>query len=285
MSSTTTPTVRSNSSSSSFSSSRRRLRVGVAALAVVLGTIGSACGTGGDDPSSAADPTTTAATATTDDGVVGTVGTDPATETPTGEASPAADALVVRSDVDLAVHDAPGGSVVRTLPAANEFGSPLALLVVGGQEGWAEVLLPGRPTGATGWVAVEGVEVRSVGLRVEIDLTARRLVLLDGDETILETAVAIGAPDAPTPTGRFSLTDKIASVDPGGAYGPFALGLSARSEVYSEFAGGDGQIGIHGTNDPTSIGKDVSHGCVRVPNDVVEILNERLPLGTPVVVS
>jgi hypothetical protein len=60
--------------------------------------------------------------------------------------------------------------------------------------------------------------------------------LVEGDTTLLETEVAIGAPDAPTPTGRFSLTDKVRSVDPGGAYGPFALGLSGRSEVLTDFA-------------------------------------------------
>ena len=55
--------------------------------------------------------------------------------------------------------------------------------------------------------------------------------------------------------------------------------------MLTEFAGGDGQIGIHGTNDPASIGHDVSHGCIRVPNQVMEELNRILPLGTPVVVS
>ena len=49
-------------------------------------------------------------------------------------------------------------------------------------------------------------------------------------------------------------------------------------------AGGAGQVGIHGTNDPSSIGQDVSHGCIRVPNEVISQLNELLPLGTPVVV-
>ena len=116
-------------------------------------------------------------------------------------------------------------------------------------------------------------------------MTPAQLTLTDGGQTVLTTPVAIGAPDTPTPTGRFSVTDKLQTPNPNGAYGPFAFGLSGRSEVLTEFAGGDGQIGIHGTNDPSSIGKDVSHGCVRVPNDVIEQLNELLPLGTPVVVS
>ena len=54
--------------------------------------------------------------------------------------------------------------------------------------------------------------------------------------------------------------------------------------LFADFAGGDGQIGIHGTNDPSSIGQAVSHGCVRVSNEVITQLNDLLPLGTPVVV-
>ena len=49
----------------------------------------------------------------------------------------------------------------------------------------------------------------------------------------------------------------------------FAIGLSGHCNVLTEFAGGDGQIAIHGTNDPGTIGQDVSHGCVRVDNDVI----------------
>ncbi|MBX3314500.1 MAG: L,D-transpeptidase [Actinobacteria bacterium] len=254
---------------------RRWGRAVVVALAVVLGpAVGAGCSPGGPSPSTAGP---------------GTVEPVPTSMVP-NRAAPsdrvaARGSVVVRSDVDLDVHDRPDGAVVRTLPASNGFGSPLALLVVGSEEGWAEVLLPGRPTGATGWVRADGVELRTVDLEVRVDLAERRLVLLEEGEVVLETAVAVGAPDAPTPTGRFSLTDKIASADPDGAYGPFALGLSARSEVFSEFGGGDGQIAIHGTDDPGSIGQAVSHGCVRVPDDVVRVLNERLPLGTPVVIS
>ena len=74
------------------------------------------------------------------------------------------------------------------------------------------------------------------------------------------------------------------ATDDGGAYGPFAIGLSAHSDTLTEFAGGDGAIGIHGTNDPASIGNPVSHGCVRVPNDVAVQLAQMLAPGTPVTI-
>jgi lipoprotein-anchoring transpeptidase ErfK/SrfK len=193
-------------------------------------------------------------------------------------------ARVARPDGDVDVFAAPGdGQPTTTLPATTGFGSARALLVVDQQDGWLEVALPIRPNGSTGWIRDEAVDIEEVSYELVVDVAARTLTLLDGGETVLTTAAAVGTPDLPTPTGDFYLTDKLATGD-GGAYGPFALGLSAHSEVLTEFAGGDGQVGIHGTNDPDSIGRPVSHGCVRVANDVITRLADLLPLGTPVTV-
>ncbi len=52
----------------------------------------------------------------------------------------------------------------------------------------------------------------------------------------------------------------------------------------TSYAGGNGQLGIHGTSEPWSIGRDVSHGCIRVHNGVVRRLARIIPLGTPVVI-
>jgi lipoprotein-anchoring transpeptidase ErfK/SrfK len=58
--------------------------------------------------------------------------------------------------------------------------------------------------------------------------------------------------------------------------------LSGFSNVIDEFRGGDGVIGIHGTNEPDAIGTDVSHGCIRMSNEAILELVPVLPLGTPV---
>ena len=55
--------------------------------------------------------------------------------------------------------------------------------------------------------------------------------------------------------------------------------------MLDEFNGGDGVIGIHGTNEPEAIGSDVSHGCIRVDNDTITQMAGMLPLGTPVHIS
>lgn len=209
----------------------------------------------------------------------------PTTAAPASPSAPATP-LVVRTDHPLALHQAPdAASPARDLAATTELGSQTALLVTGQRDGWVQVLVPGRPTGGTAWVATADVELRPVTTEVRVDLATKTLTVLDGGRTVLTTPVAIGAPATPTPEGRFSITDKLDTQNAGGAYGPYAIGLSGRSEVLTEFGGGDGQIGIHGTNDPGSIGQAVSHGCIRVPNDVIEQLNGILPLGTPVVVG
>ena len=172
-----------------------------------------------------------------------------------------------------------------TLPATTSFGTPRVLLATATRGTWLRVLLPTRPNGSTGWVRARDVITRAIADEVRVDLAAHTLTWWHAGSVALESPVAVGAPETPTPAGTFFVTDLLQNADPAGAYGPFALGLSAHSDTLSEFAGGDGQIGVHGTDTPWSIGQSVSHGCVRVPNDVVERLAHSLPLGTRVVIG
>ena len=73
--------------------------------------------------------------------------------------------------------------------------------------------------------------------------------------------------------------------NPNGPYGPFAYGLSGFSEVLTSFAGGPGALGIHGTNDPSSVGHPVSYGCIRMSNASISALARILPLGVPVEIN
>ncbi|HZA00040.1 MAG TPA: L,D-transpeptidase [Acidimicrobiales bacterium] len=245
---------------------RTPLRLSLAALALALAS--AAC-SGSSTPSGPAAP-------------------DPASPNAPATASEAAarDPLVARADADVAVFAQPGDAAPsQTLPATTGFGSPRALLVEAVDGDWLEVLLPTRPNGSTGWIRRADVELRRVDEAIEIDLASHALRLVVDDEVVVTASAAIGTTDNPTPTGRFYVVDKLATGDPANPYGPFALGLSGHSDVLTEFAGGDGQVGIHGTNDPSSIGQAVSHGCVRVPNEVITQLSDLVPLGTPVVIS
>jgi lipoprotein-anchoring transpeptidase ErfK/SrfK len=165
-----------------------------------------------------------------------------------------------------------------------DVGAPLVLLVKSGptDEGALEVYLPVRPNGSSGWVRASDVEVRVNPYRIEVDLSDFRLRLYEREREVLSQAVGLGRADVPTPGGVFYIKELLQPPDPDGPYGPYAYGLSGFSNVLTSFAGGDGVIGIHGTNDPSSIGVASSHGCIRLPNDVITRLVEILPLGTPV---
>jgi lipoprotein-anchoring transpeptidase ErfK/SrfK len=186
----------------------------------------------------------------------------------------------------LAVHaDASESSpVVNTLKDTTKLGSKTTLLVTDSKDGWFQVQLPTRPNGSTGWVEATDVQARNNDMVVNVDLGGKTVTVTKDDQVVVTTPVAIGAGDTPTPAGTFYVTDFVKS-DPNGDYGPFAFGLSGHSEKLTEFAGGDGQIGVHGTNQPSSIGQAVSHGCIRLPNDVVTKLSTMIPLGTPVVIN
>jgi lipoprotein-anchoring transpeptidase ErfK/SrfK len=150
-----------------------------------------------------------------------------------------------------------------------------------------EVLLPIRPNGSTGWVDRADVDLFDNNFRVEVDLGTKRLRVHDTGEVVFETTIGVGRDATPTPGGRFYLKELLRPPDPDSIYGAYAYGLSGFSNTLESFAGGDGVIGIHGTNDPASIGGTVSAGCIRVTNNDITHLVEtlRLPLGTPVTIT
>lgn len=173
-----------------------------------------------------------------------------------------------------------------TLESETILGTPTVLGVVGEARGdRIEVQLPIRPNGSTGWVDLDAVGLYVVDGQIRVDLSERLLVYeVDGVE-MLRTEVGIGSVYNETPTGTFFVTDRVTLANPSSPWGPHALGLSARSDSITEYNGGDGIIGIHGTNNPGSIGGNISLGCVRLPNDVITQLHGMVPIGTPVVID
>ena len=117
--------------------------------------------------------------------------------------------------------------------------------------------------------------------RVLVSLPDRKLAVLENDRVLRTFDVAVGAPQSPTPTGSFQIVNhisnptwyykgKVVGPGPGNPVGTRWMGLS--------FAG----YGIHGTNVPNSIGKNVSHGCIRLRNSDIEQLFELLAVGDQV---
>lgn len=148
---------------------------------------------------------------------------------------------------------------------------------------WYRVQLPRRPNGVEGWVRAADVELAKVRTRVEVDLSSRRVTLFRDGRAVLRTIGAIGSPATPTPTGRYYVNQRLIPEDASGPFGPGAIGISAFSEVLTGWTQG-GPIAIHGTNQPWSVGKAVSNGCVRVRNDVLRRLFRQTTAGTPVII-
>ena len=188
---------------------------------------------------------------------------------------------------EVAIYGAPAADAPRisTLFNPTELGGPLVFLVQDQQAGWLQVLLPVRPNGSIGWVRATDVTTKRHEYRIHIELAAHRLTVFHRDGVFLQEPVGVGRGATPTPIGAFYTKELLQPPNPNTAYGVFAYGLSGYSNVLTDFAGGDGVVGIHGTNDPSTIGKDVSHGCIRMTNEAITRLAKSLPLGVPVVIE
>jgi len=163
-------------------------------------------------------------------------------------------------------------------------GTQRAFLVRGTRKHWVHVYLPTRPNGSLGWVRARAVKMYSNRYRIVVRLRAHKLQLWRKRHLVTTYPVAVGTPSTPTPRGLYYIVELLQPSDPGGSYGPYSFGLSAHSNVLETFAGGDGRVGLHGTNEPGLIGSSVSHGCIRLRNAAVRRLALMLPLGTPVLV-
>jgi hypothetical protein len=149
---------------------------------------------------------------------------------------------------------------------------------------WLRVMLPGRPNELKGWIGLPGTAPAVTTWFLVVDRSARRVKVYRAGRRVRTFTAIVGKPSTPTPVGEFFVEENVRM--PSGAPGaPFALALSARSNVYQEFEGGPGQIGIHGlANVGGTLGTAVSHGCVRLSNGAVSWLAERVPSGTRVAI-
>ena len=189
----------------------------------------------------------------------------------------------VRPDRRVVLYDRPGGKALKTLGDETEFGSPTAFSVQRERDGWAAVPTPLFENGRLVWVRLDARKLKpyKVFYAVEIDLSEFRTTVLRRGRVVRSFPVSIGKPEAPTPTGRFAVTDTFR----GGlnaAYGCCAVALTARqTRLPSGWLGGD-RIAIHGTSG--TLGAAISHGCVRAANPDVSKLVDLLPPGAPVTI-
>jgi hypothetical protein len=186
-----------------------------------------------------------------------------------------------------------GGHLMWRTPAQTAWnGGPVSLLVLGSRAVhgtlWLEVRLPIRPNTAAGWVNSNFVTMSATEWRVVVHTAVRWVDVYRSGRKVRGFAAVVGKGSTPTPHGLFAVWEKIPEPDVHGFLGPWALHLTAHSNVLFNFGGGPGRVAIHGRDgasllDP--LGTADSHGCVRVLNQNVIWLAEVLNPGDPVLVT
>ncbi len=257
----------------------------VGALSVALLTVALA---GGCSSSGSADADTDAApTASATPTEAAPEPTEPSATPTAEEPEPAVIATATEDAVEIFTE--PGVFPVEQTVTAEQVVSlpgqiPLTFLVIEQADDWVHVYLPVRPNGSSGWVRMSDVNLATTDYRLEVRLAEHRLLLHEGNEVVMDVPVGVGRDEVPTPGGVYYIKELLQPPTPGGPYGAYAYGLSGYSPVLESFAGGAGVIGIHGTNEPETVGTDASHGCIRMlDEDITRLVDEfGLPLGTPV---
>jgi lipoprotein-anchoring transpeptidase ErfK/SrfK len=244
----------------------------VLALVVALLALSAACASEDEEPEFSAPPGTTAPTAGTGTTVPEGDGTQLVAEVDSGE-------------VGVWASPADAEEPTRTLSASEEAAGRLVLLVkqqLGAS--WVEVWLPTAPAGETGWVRRDDVAISRHRFRIDVSRSAHTLTVYAGDVNVLQTPVAIGADAPPEQSDGLYIKDLIETPNPSGRYGRYAYGLAGSDNVAAAFDAGAGVVAIHGTNDESSLGSDVSSGSLAIGSDALDRLvgSIGLPLGTPV---
>lgn len=196
--------------------------------------------------------------------------------------------LVVTLYKNHPIFNAPGGRVVGKVADTRPItGEQTTLPVLSVRKGngvrWLRVLLPGRPNSHTGWIRGWHSQLSYLTWRIRVSISARTAWIYNNGRVVRVYKVVVGTPSTPTPLGHFFVEENIAE-PPSFAGAPYALATSARSNVYTEFDGGPGQVALHGTGgglggDP---GQAESHGCVRFTVPAITWLAHRIYPGTPV---
>jgi lipoprotein-anchoring transpeptidase ErfK/SrfK len=117
--------------------------------------------------------------------------------------------------------------------------------------------------------------------RIVVSIPDRKLAVIESGNVVKIFPTAVGAPSSPSPKGSFTIVQRITDptwygpgkIVPPGKNNPVGtrwIGLSLKG------------YGIHGTNNPASIGHNASHGCIRMRNRDVEQLFEMVSVGDPV---
>jgi lipoprotein-anchoring transpeptidase ErfK/SrfK len=219
-------------------------------------------------------------------------GAAPARASVHGRTVPVTQPLVILLQDHVAHATADAGSrIVEPVAARRPLTNVRTVLpvmgAIQGKDGnrWVHVRLPGRPSGHTGWILADQTIRSSTEWRIVVTVSTRSVAVYRDGAPLRVFRAVVPKVATPTPYGQFFVeeSERIAAGDVGG---PYALAISARSDIFQEFEGGPGQIAIHGTNglsDP--LGSAASHGCIRLAPSAMTWLSRRIGAGVPVTVE
>lgn len=114
--------------------------------------------------------------------------------------------------------------------------------------------------------------------RIVVSIPDRALAVVENGHVVLKFRVSVGAPESPSPAGEYRVINRVTNpvyyhpgevipAGPDNPVGPRWIGLNIKG------------YGIHGTNEPRLIGRDVSHGCIRLRNRDVKRVFARVRVG------
>jgi hypothetical protein len=179
-----------------------------------------------------------------------------------------------------------GAAQVGVVPAGSKYyGIPIVAWVeeVSANGRWGLVELPYTWPRREGWIRIKGLSRDTTRVQVEVDLSQHMVIVRKFGKVLFRAPAATGASYSPTPVGEYFVTDRV-PFGAGSALGSFAFGISGiQPRLPAGWSGGN-QLAIHGTNNPSSIGRSVSAGCVRVSETTLDRLMPLLAYGTPVIV-
>jgi lipoprotein-anchoring transpeptidase ErfK/SrfK len=209
---------------------------------------------------------------------------------PAGAVAPSQ--AVVTLNASHAIYASPGGLREATISRGRPItGEATTLPVLATRGDWLRVRLPGRllpgaPNGRTGWIQAAHARLWAIRWHIVVSLPERTARIFNGGRLVKTYRVVVGAPASPTPAGQFFVEENIAE-PPSFPGAPYALATSARSEVFSEFDGGPGQVALHGVGGGLggTPGTAASHGCVRFTTAAISWLAARIYPGTPVTIN
>ena len=181
----------------------------------------------------------------------------------------------------VALHARPNGRSVGVLGSHTVYGSRLTVPVVRTRGDWLGVISAAMPNGRLGWIKSEAgaLTFGRVRLELEADLSRRLLRVWVHGHVVRRIRVGIGRPGTSTPTGRFSITDKMPGSSLGSYYGCCILALSGNQPHPPSGWTGGARLAIHGG----AYGA-VSAGCLHASTRDLLYLMRVVPLGTQIVI-